>query len=87
MSHTVRSAVVLLGGKLFAGMRSKTTYSMARLLSGGNMQKLILGRVLDAGPRIVVANQPTRGLDVGAVAYVQTRLDEARARRGDPADI
>jgi simple sugar transport system ATP-binding protein len=50
------------------------------LLSGGNMQKLILGRALSAAPRIVLANQPTRGLDVGAVAYVHARLLEARAR-------
>ncbi len=51
-----------------------------RLLSGGNMQKLILGRVLDPKPRIIIANQPTRGLDVGAVAYVHTRLIAARDR-------
>jgi simple sugar transport system ATP-binding protein len=51
-----------------------------RLLSGGNMQKLILGRALDPKPRIIVANQPTRGLDVGAVAYVHAQLIAARAR-------
>jgi ABC-type uncharacterized transport system ATPase subunit len=51
-----------------------------RLLSGGNMQKLILGRALDGDPRIILANQPTRGLDVGAVAYVQERLLAARQR-------
>jgi ABC-type uncharacterized transport system ATPase subunit len=51
-----------------------------RLLSGGNMQKLILGRALDPDPRIIVANQPTRGLDIGAVAYVHGRLIEARDR-------
>lgn len=50
----------------------------ARLLSGGNMQKLILGRVLDAGPRIIVANQPVQGLDVGAISYVHGRLVAAR---------
>jgi simple sugar transport system ATP-binding protein len=61
-------------------VRGATPRTRTRLLSGGNMQKLILGRVLDAAPRIIVAAQPTRGLDVGAVAYVQTRLDEARAR-------
>jgi len=49
-----------------------------RLLSGGNMQKLILGRALDPEPRIIVASQPTRGLDVGAVAYVHSRLIAAR---------
>ena len=51
-----------------------------RLLSGGNMQKLILGRALDPDPVVILANQPTRGLDVGAVAYVHKRLLEARAR-------
>ena len=51
-----------------------------RLLSGGNMQKLILGRALDPNPSVILANQPSRGLDVGAVAYVHSRLLEARAR-------
>jgi simple sugar transport system ATP-binding protein len=51
-----------------------------RLLSGGNMQKLILGRVLDAQPRVVLANQPVRGLDVGAVAFVHAALVAARDR-------
>ncbi len=50
-----------------------------RLLSGGNMQKLILGRVLETGPRIILANQPVRGLDIGAVNYVHSRLSDARA--------
>ena len=51
-----------------------------RLLSGGNMQKLILGRVLEANPRIVLANQPVRGLDIGAVNYVHSQLLAARDR-------
>ena len=50
----------------------------ARLLSGGNIQKLILARVLEAGPRFIVANQPTRGLDVGAAAAICARLVAAR---------
>ncbi|MCE6960496.1 ABC transporter ATP-binding protein [Cereibacter sphaeroides] len=49
-----------------------------RLLSGGNMQKLILGRVLEPGPRIILANQPVRGLDIGAITYVHSRLLRAR---------
>jgi general nucleoside transport system ATP-binding protein len=49
-----------------------------RLLSGGNMQKLILGRALSRDPRIILANQPVRGLDIGAVTYVQERLIAAR---------
>jgi simple sugar transport system ATP-binding protein len=49
-----------------------------RLLSGGNMQKLILGRVLEPAPQIIIASQPVRGLDVGAIAYVHGRLIAAR---------
>ena len=50
----------------------------ARLLSGGNMQKLILGRNLATGPRLILANQPSRGLDEGAVAAVHGELLAAR---------
>ena len=49
-------------------------------LSGGNMQKLILGRVMANAPILILANQPTRGLDVGAVAYVHEQLLDARKR-------
>ena len=51
-----------------------------RLLSGGNMQKLILARALSPSPRFIFANQPARGLDEGAIAYVQSQLLAARAR-------
>ncbi len=51
-----------------------------RRLSGGNMQKLILGRELDGAPAVVIAAQPTWGLDVGAVAFVHGELLAARAR-------
>jgi len=51
-----------------------------RNLSGGNMQKVILARVLDPEPDLILANQPTRGLDVGAAAYVHGQLFEARRR-------
>jgi simple sugar transport system ATP-binding protein len=50
-----------------------------RLLSGGNMQKLILGRNLAAQPRFLLANQPTRGLDEGAIAAVHAELLAARS--------
>jgi ABC-type uncharacterized transport system ATPase subunit len=52
----------------------------ARTLSGGNMQKMILARVLSRQPRVVIAAQPTRGLDVGATEYVRSKLLEQRAR-------
>jgi simple sugar transport system ATP-binding protein len=51
-----------------------------RLLSGGNIQKVILARVFERAPRVVLAHQPTRGLDVGATAEVHRRLLDARAR-------
>jgi general nucleoside transport system ATP-binding protein len=44
------------------------------------MQKLIIGRTLSQNPNIIIATQPTRGLDIGAVAYVHERLLEARER-------
>jgi ABC-type uncharacterized transport system ATPase subunit len=46
----------------------------ARLLSGGNLQRLILAREISAQPRLLVAVQPTRGLDVGAIEGVQRLL-------------
>ena len=49
-----------------------------RALSGGNQQKIVVGRALAGEPRFVLAHQPTRGIDVGAAALVQSRLIEAR---------
>jgi simple sugar transport system ATP-binding protein len=49
-----------------------------RTLSGGNQQKLVVGRALIDKPRFVLAYNPTRGIDVGATALVQSRLVEAR---------
>lgn len=60
-------------------IRGASPDTRTRLLSGGNMQKLILGRVLSGGPRFVLANQPTRGLDEGAIAAVHAELLAARA--------
>jgi ABC-type uncharacterized transport system ATPase subunit len=49
-------------------------------LSGGNIQKLILARELDRQPHVVVAAQPTRGVDINATLYIHQRLLEQRAK-------
>lgn len=46
----------------------------ARALSGGNQQKVVIAREIDGNPRVLVAAQPTRGLDVGAIEFVHRRL-------------
>ena len=59
-------------------IRGASPDTNTRLLSGGNMQKMILGRNLASSPKLIIANQPTRGLDEGAIAAVHTELLEAR---------
>lgn len=61
-------------------VRGPGVTAAARLLSGGNIQKLILARVFELSPQLILANQPTRGLDMGAAAEVGRRLLEARDR-------
>lgn len=53
----------------------------AQNLSGGNLQKLICGRELKRDPDFLVANQPTRGIDVGAIEYIREVLLEQRDER------
>jgi simple sugar transport system ATP-binding protein len=50
----------------------------ARTLSGGNMQKLILAKVLSRNPKVLIAAQPTSGLDVGATEFITEKLIEQR---------
>ncbi|MSO58329.1 MAG: ABC transporter ATP-binding protein [Thermoleophilia bacterium] len=52
----------------------------ARQLSGGNLQKVVLGREFSGSPRVLVAASPTRGLDVGAIETVHAYLREAAAK-------
>ena len=52
----------------------------AGTLSGGNQQKLILARELSQSPALIIANKPTRGLDIGAATYIHHKLAEERAR-------
>src|SRR5205085_4208356 len=50
----------------------------AGALSGGNQQKVVLAREIERDPRVLIAAQPTRGLDVGAIEFVHRRLVEER---------
>jgi simple sugar transport system ATP-binding protein len=64
-------------------VRGGGPYTRAGGLSGGNQQKLVAAREIDRDPKVLIAAQPTRGLDVGAIEYLHRRLvterDEGRA--------
>jgi len=62
------------------GVRYQTTTQRAGSLSGGNAQKVILAREVDADARLILAAQPTRGLDIGATAFVWQSLRDAAAK-------
>ncbi|MFC0271362.1 ABC transporter ATP-binding protein [Metabacillus herbersteinensis] len=59
-------------------VRTPSEYTLARSLSGGNQQKAIIGREIDRNPDLLIAAQPTRGLDVGAIEFIHKRLIEQR---------
>jgi simple sugar transport system ATP-binding protein len=61
-------------------VRGGGPYTKAGALSGGNQQKLVVAREVARDPRVLIAAQPTRGLDVGAIEYVHTRLVEERGQ-------
>ena len=51
---------------------------LARALSGGNQQKLIIGREFELKPRLLLVAQPTRGVDIGAIEFIHRKLVELR---------
>ncbi|MBP1153904.1 MULTISPECIES: ABC transporter ATP-binding protein [unclassified Paenibacillus] len=59
-------------------VRTPDTHTPARALSGGNQQKAIIAREVDQDPELLIAAQPTRGLDVGAIEFIHKRLLEQR---------
>jgi ABC-type uncharacterized transport system ATPase subunit len=76
-----RSFVAQNGQRLVADydIRVGSPAQRARDLSGGNQQKIILAREIGAKPRILVVAQATKGLDVGAIEFVQGKILEQRA--------
>jgi simple sugar transport system ATP-binding protein len=61
------------------GVRTPSIKTETGKLSGGNLQRLILARELSRDPMLLIANQPTKGLDVGATEYVYQQLLDARS--------
>lgn len=61
-------------------VRTPSIYLPVGRLSGGNIQKIILAREISRNPKLLIASQPTRGLDVGAIEYVQSTLLEQKSQ-------
>jgi simple sugar transport system ATP-binding protein len=59
-------------------VRTPSEHVLGGALSGGNQQKLVLARELGRNPELLIAGQPTRGLDVGAIEFVHRRIVAAR---------
>ena len=62
-------------------MATPSSDTKAQSLSGGNLQKLILARVLSRNPRLVIAHLPTQGLDVGATVFMRNKLMQAKVKK------
>jgi simple sugar transport system ATP-binding protein len=61
-------------------VRTPSIHTTTRSLSGGNQQKAIIAREIERDPELLIAAQPTRGLDVGAIEFVHKQLLEHRDR-------
>jgi simple sugar transport system ATP-binding protein len=74
-----RNVITSQAGDLVSKYDVKTpdTATPVRLLSGGNVQKVLLAREFSTNPKVLIAASPTRGLDVGAIETVRGRLVEA----------
>jgi simple sugar transport system ATP-binding protein len=79
MVDTARARNVAEGLREQYAIASPSIDTQARLLSGGNLQRMILAREIEAEPDLIVAVQPTRGLDVGAIESVHRLLLARRA--------
>ena len=77
-----RGAIAKDGARLAAefDVRPPNANAVVGTLSGGNQQKVVLGREISESPRLIVVSQPTRGRDIAATEYVHERLLEQRSR-------
>jgi simple sugar transport system ATP-binding protein len=76
------ASVRTLAASLIARFRVKASgpEATAKSLSGGNLQKFIMGREIDAAPKLLIVSQPTWGVDVGAAAEIRAELLQLRDR-------
>jgi ribose transport system ATP-binding protein len=58
------------------GIRTPSASKVVGLLSGGNQQKVVFGKWLERGPKVLILDEPTRGVDVGAKAEIYKLIDE-----------
>ena len=59
-------------------IRCKDEQQEVGMLSGGNMQKVIVAREFTTNPKVLIASQPTRGVDVGAIEFIHKKIVEIR---------
>lgn len=82
-NHIFDSGAVKENGKKLVeeyDVRPRNPEALARSFSGGNQQKIIIAREISQNPKLVVAVQPTRGLDIGASQFVHTKLLESKEK-------
>jgi simple sugar transport system ATP-binding protein len=77
IDYSATEAITERGMEKF-DVRAPSSTVPARTLSGGNQQKLIIAREMYREPKVILAVQPTRGLDVGAIEFVHKQLMERR---------
>jgi simple sugar transport system ATP-binding protein len=61
-------------------VRTPNEKTLARSLSGGNQQKVIVAREVDRSPELLIAAQPTRGLDIGAIEFIHGKLIDEKKK-------
>ena len=62
------------------GVKANSMKELVESLSGGNQQKVVIGRTLNAEPRIVILDEPTKGIDVGAKAEIYNLINQLAER-------